>query len=182
MRTAHPTTSAAGSIPSPTVQTAGVPAMWDRDADVVVIGAGAPGCRRRSWRGKPARRSFWSKRNATSAAMPSSAAATCRSAAAPARRRSTGSRIRPTWCSRISPTGRSSSPTAFPTIATTTARSFARSPITAPPTYDWLLEHGVIFADKAPDDRGGISVGNSAPREMHCCRIDWPLGARPASR
>jgi succinate dehydrogenase/fumarate reductase flavoprotein subunit len=42
-------------------------------------------------------------------------------------------------------------------------------------TYDWLLAHGVVFADKAPDDRGGISVGNSVPRDMHaaaasiCC-------------
>ena len=31
-------------------------------------------------------------------------------------------------------------------------------------TYDWLLGHGVTFADKTPDERGGISVGNSVPR------------------
>jgi succinate dehydrogenase/fumarate reductase flavoprotein subunit len=43
-------------------------------------------------------------------------------------------------------------------------------------TYDWLLAHGVTFADKAPDDRGGISIGNSVPREMHCVPLDWPLG------
>ena len=43
-------------------------------------------------------------------------------------------------------------------------------------TYDWLLAHGVVFADKAPDDRGGISIGNSVPREMHCVPLDWPLG------
>src|SRR5205085_2563866 len=30
--------------------------------------------------------------------------------------------------------------------------------------------------DKAPDDRGGVSIGNSVPREMHCVPLDWPLG------
>src|SRR5207249_2703475 len=43
------------------------------------------------------------------------------------------------------------------------------------PACDWLAEHGVVFAEQAPDTRGGISVGNSAPREMHCCAMDWPL-------
>jgi succinate dehydrogenase/fumarate reductase flavoprotein subunit len=42
-------------------------------------------------------------------------------------------------------------------------------------SYEWLVAHGVIFADKAPDDRGGYSVGNSAPREMHSVPVDWPL-------
>lgn len=42
-------------------------------------------------------------------------------------------------------------------------------------TFDWLLAHGVQFADKSPDDRGGISVGNSVPREMHTVPLDWPL-------
>jgi hypothetical protein len=43
MNTAHTTTSAAGSAVSPTVQTVPVPRLWDGDADVVVIGAGATG-------------------------------------------------------------------------------------------------------------------------------------------
>ncbi|HUK61603.1 MAG TPA: FAD-dependent oxidoreductase [Stellaceae bacterium] len=42
-------------------------------------------------------------------------------------------------------------------------------------TCEWLLAHGVIFVDKAPDDRGGNSVGNSLPREMHCAALDWPM-------
>ncbi len=42
-------------------------------------------------------------------------------------------------------------------------------------SYEWLVAHGVIFADKAPDDRGGYSVGNSAPREMHSVPVNWPL-------
>lgn len=42
-------------------------------------------------------------------------------------------------------------------------------------TYDWLLAHGVIFVDKAPDERGGNSVGNSVPREMHAAAMGWTL-------
>jgi succinate dehydrogenase/fumarate reductase flavoprotein subunit len=42
-------------------------------------------------------------------------------------------------------------------------------------TYDWLVAHGVIFVDKAPDAAGGNAVGNSVPREMHCAVLDWPM-------
>ena len=42
------------------------------------------------------------------------------------------------------------------------------------PTYEWLVAHGVIFVDRAPDAQGGNSVGNSAPREMHCAAMAWP--------
>jgi succinate dehydrogenase/fumarate reductase flavoprotein subunit len=54
-------------------------------------------------------------------------------------------------------------------------------------TFEWLLAHGVVFVDKAPDERGGNSIGNSVPREMHCAAMDWPLAqtghpAEPAMR
>jgi succinate dehydrogenase/fumarate reductase flavoprotein subunit len=42
-------------------------------------------------------------------------------------------------------------------------------------TYEWLLAHGVIFIDQGPDDRGGVSVGNSVMREMHAAAMHWPL-------
>ncbi|HEY1933519.1 MAG TPA: FAD-binding protein [Acetobacteraceae bacterium] len=42
-------------------------------------------------------------------------------------------------------------------------------------THDFLVEHGVVFIDQAPDARGGNSVGNSVPREMHCAVMDWPM-------
>ena len=42
-------------------------------------------------------------------------------------------------------------------------------------TFEWLVAHGVVFVDKAPDALGGNSVGNSAPREMHCAVGDWPM-------
>jgi len=43
------------------------------------------------------------------------------------------------------------------------------------PAFEWLLAHGVIFVDKAPDEFGGTSVGNSVPREMHAAVMDWPM-------
>jgi len=42
-------------------------------------------------------------------------------------------------------------------------------------TYEFLVAHGVVFVDKAPDELGGESVGNSVPREMHAAPMDWPL-------
>jgi succinate dehydrogenase/fumarate reductase flavoprotein subunit len=51
-------------------------------------------------------------------------------------------------------------------------RAFADNNVSS---YDWLLAHGVTFADKAPDERGGISVGNSVPREMHAVPLDRAL-------
>jgi succinate dehydrogenase/fumarate reductase flavoprotein subunit len=51
-------------------------------------------------------------------------------------------------------------------------RAFADS---SAPTFEWLVAHGVIFVDKAPDAFGGNSVGNSVPREMHSAVMDWPM-------
>jgi succinate dehydrogenase/fumarate reductase flavoprotein subunit len=42
-------------------------------------------------------------------------------------------------------------------------------------TYDWLTAHGVQWVDKGPDTVGGVSVGNSAPRENHAMIGHWPL-------
>ena len=42
-------------------------------------------------------------------------------------------------------------------------------------TFEWLVAHGVIFVDKAPDGFGGEAVGNSVPREMHAAVMNWPM-------
>jgi succinate dehydrogenase/fumarate reductase flavoprotein subunit len=41
------------------------------------------------------------------------------------------------------------------------------------PTYDWLLEQGVIFIDQPIDNRGAHGTGNSAPREAHLAANAW---------
>jgi hypothetical protein len=43
------------------------------------------------------------------------------------------------------------------------------------PTFEWLVAHGVVFVEKAPDAQGGNSVGNSVPREMHSAVGEWPM-------
>src|SRR5438093_2495827 len=41
------------------------------------------------------------------------------------------------------------------------------------PALDWLMDHGVIFVDIPPDNRGAGATGNSAPRENHLAAMDW---------
>jgi succinate dehydrogenase/fumarate reductase flavoprotein subunit len=43
----------------------------------------------------------------------------------------------------------------------------------SPATYDWLIAHGMVFVDKAPDSFDGVSSGNSAPRVMHAAAMNW---------
>ena len=43
------------------------------------------------------------------------------------------------------------------------------------PSYEWLAAHGVIFIDRAPDNLGANSTGNSVPREMHSAVMDWSM-------
>jgi succinate dehydrogenase/fumarate reductase flavoprotein subunit len=42
-------------------------------------------------------------------------------------------------------------------------------------TYEWLVEHGVTFVEKAPDTLGGHACGNSAPRESHAAPLGFAL-------
>jgi hypothetical protein len=50
-------------------------------------------------------------------------------------------------------------------------RAFADN---AAATFEWLIAHGVVFVDKAPDTLGGEAVGNSVPREAHAAVMNWP--------
>jgi succinate dehydrogenase/fumarate reductase flavoprotein subunit len=49
-------------------------------------------------------------------------------------------------------------------------RAFADN---AAATFEWLIAHGVVFVDKAPDTLGGEAVGNSVPREAHAAVMNW---------
>jgi len=53
-------------------------------------------------------------------------------------------------------------------------------------TYEWLIEHGVTFVEKAPDTLGGHATGNSAPRESHAAPLGFTLvqngGPMPADK
>jgi succinate dehydrogenase/fumarate reductase flavoprotein subunit len=41
-------------------------------------------------------------------------------------------------------------------------------------TFEWLVAHGVVFVDAVPDNRGAGATGNSAPRENHAAAMTWP--------
>ena len=43
------------------------------------------------------------------------------------------------------------------------------------PTFEWLVAHGVIFVEKAPDNLGAGATGNSALRENHAAPVGWTL-------
>jgi hypothetical protein len=43
------------------------------------------------------------------------------------------------------------------------------------PSFEWLVAHEVVFIDRPTDNFGGNSVGNSVPREMHAAAMDWPM-------
>ncbi len=50
-------------------------------------------------------------------------------------------------------------------------------------TYDWLLAHAASrFADKAPDERGGILGRQFVPREMHARAARLAAGANRCAR
>jgi succinate dehydrogenase/fumarate reductase flavoprotein subunit len=51
-------------------------------------------------------------------------------------------------------------------------RAFADN---AAASFEWLIAHGVTFVDQPPDGGGGISVGNSVPRESHAAALAYPL-------
>jgi succinate dehydrogenase/fumarate reductase flavoprotein subunit len=40
-------------------------------------------------------------------------------------------------------------------------------------TFEWLVAQGVTFMNKGPDNVGGTSIGNSVLREMHCAPLSF---------
>jgi len=42
------------------------------------------------------------------------------------------------------------------------------------PTFEWLQAHGVVFVAIAPNNQGAGATGNSAPRENHASAMAWP--------
>ena len=43
------------------------------------------------------------------------------------------------------------------------------------PTFEWLVNHQVVFVADSPDNKGAGSTGNSALREHHSAPMAWPL-------
>jgi succinate dehydrogenase/fumarate reductase flavoprotein subunit len=169
-------TMAAGSLPTVAeAQTSQTPARWHREADVVVIGSGATGL--------PAAivaREAGSSVILVEAQSHTGGHAICSGGNVPL---GGGTSFQKKWGIADSPdlvfqdlTDWSVvEPNGFPDYRFNdreVIRAFADN---CAATYEFLVTHGVVFVDKAPDTFGGNAVGNSAPREIHAAPMDWPL-------
>ncbi|MBM3224537.1 MAG: FAD-dependent oxidoreductase, partial [Candidatus Tectomicrobia bacterium] len=174
MSTEQSATSAAGSATSPTVQTVAVPVSWDREADVVVIGAGATGLPA-AIVAREAGASVLVEAERDIGGHAIASGGNVALGGGSKAQKKYGIEDSPDLVFRDLTDWSVVQPNGFPDYRYNdreVIRAFADNSAAA---CDWLVDHGVVFAEQMPDTRGGISVGNSAPREMHCCAMDWPL-------
>src|SRR5215468_11285200 len=175
MSTEKPAPSASGRVISPTVQTVSVPVTWDREADVVVIGAGATGLPAAIVAREAGASVILVEAEKDIGGHAITSGGNVALGGGSKAQKKYGIEDSPDLVFRDLTDWSVVQPNGFPDYRYNDReiiRAFADHSAAA---CDWLAEHGVVFTDQAPDTRGGISVGNSAPREMHCCAMDWPL-------
>jgi succinate dehydrogenase/fumarate reductase flavoprotein subunit len=169
---------ATGGVAAPgeaSAQTVRPSAKWDREADIIVVGSGASGF--------PA--SIIARETGASVilveAQPHTGGhGTCSGGNVPlgggtSRQKKYGIEDSPDLVFRDLTDWSVVEPNGFPDYRYNdreVIRAFAdHSPI----VFEWLIAHGVVFVDKAPDTLGGGSVGNSVPRENHAAVMNWPM-------
>ncbi len=169
---------ATGSVAAPgeaSAQAARPPAKWDRQADIIVVGSGASGF--------PA--SIIARESGASVilveAQPHTGGhGTCSGGNVPlgggtSRQKKYGIEDSPDLVFRDLTDWSVVEPNGFPDYRYNdreVIRAFADH---SPTVFEWLIAHGVVFVDKAPDTLGGGSVGNSVPRENHAAVMNWPM-------
>jgi succinate dehydrogenase/fumarate reductase flavoprotein subunit len=167
MTTDHPGTVAVVAVPSP--------AAWHRETDIVVIGAGAAGmpaaiCAREAGASVlllEAEADIGGHAITSGGNVPLGGGTSAQTAA--------GIEDSPDLVFLDNTDWSVVQPNGFPDYRYNDrelVRAFADANVA---TYDWLLDHGVVFADKAPDSFGGTSIGNSVPREMHAVPMHWTI-------
>jgi succinate dehydrogenase/fumarate reductase flavoprotein subunit len=168
------TISALGSLTSASASDAAVPAKWDKAADVVVIGAGATGL--------PA--AIEAIQNKASVILIEANSDVGGHAIVSGGNIPLGGGTSAQKRNNIadSPDLLFADLTDWSVVETNgfpdyryndreVIRAFADN---SAPAFEWLASNGVVFVDRAPDTRGGTSVGNSVPREMHAAAMAWP--------
>src|SRR5215468_5041102 len=177
MSTEKPAPSASGRVISPTVQTVSVPVTWDREADVVVIGAGATGLPAAIVAREAGASVILVEAEKDIGGHAITSGGNVALGGGSKAQKKYGIEDSPDLVFRDLTDWSVVQPNGFPDYRYNdreVIRAFADNSAAA---CDWLTEHGVVFADKAPDTRGGISVGNSVPREMHSIVGHWPMPA-----
>ena len=147
------------------------PRRWDREADVVVIGAGAAGLPAAiaAWEAGPR---YAARSEKTSAATPSSGG-NLPLGGGTSQQKKSGIEDSPdlvfsdlTDWSVVQPNG-------FPDYRYNDREIMRAFADYCAPTFEWLLEHGVVFIDKALDNLGGSSRQLRAARNPLAATGPW---------
>src|SRR4051812_24980522 len=170
--------AAAGGLASPNLASAqaqGLPTRWDREADVVVIGAGATGMP-----AAIAAREAGSSVIIVEAEKDIGGHAICSGANIPlgggtSIQKKAGIQDSPdlvfndlTDWSVVQPNG-------FPDYRYNDREIIRAFADNCAQTFEFLVAHGVKFVNEKPDGRAGSAHGNSVPRQMHVWVGDWPM-------
>lgn len=163
----HPGTVSAVAVP--------LPASWDREADIVVIGSGAAGMPAAIWAREAGASVILVEAEPDIGGHAITSGGNVPLGGGTAAQKAAGIEDSPDLVFLDNTDWSVVQPNGFPDYRYNDrelVRAFADENVS---TYDWLLAHGVVFADKAPDAFGGTSVGNSVPREMHAVPMHWTI-------
>src|SRR5437868_10264229 len=169
--------AAAGGLASPNLaaaQAQALPTRWDREADVVVIGAGAAGM--------PA---AISAREAGSSVIIIEAEqdigghAICSGANIPlgggtSIQKKAGIEDSPDLVFRDLTDWSLTEPNGYADYRFNDREIMRAFADNCAPAFEFLVDHGVKFVNEKPDGRAGAAHGNSVPRQMHVWAGDWP--------
>ena len=166
-------TVALGGLGLEQAQAQGRPANWDKEADVVVVGAGATGLPAAIQAVEAGASVIVIDANSDVGGHAILSGGNVALGGGTSRQQKFGIKDSPdllfadlTDWSVVEPNG-------FPDYRYNdkeVIRAFADNSAT---TFEWLVAHGVIFVDKVPDTLGGHATGNSAPRENHAAPMAW---------
>jgi succinate dehydrogenase/fumarate reductase flavoprotein subunit len=162
--------AAAGALPAQVA----VPRRWDREADVVVVGAGATGLPAAIQAVQEGASVILIDANSDVGGHAIVSGGNVALGGGTSRQKKYGIKDSPdilfsdlTDWSIVEPNG-------FPDYRYNDREIIRAFADNSAPTFEWLMAQGVVFVEKEPDRAGGHAVGNSAPRENHAAPMTWP--------
>ena len=169
--------AAAGGLASPNIASAqaqGLPTRWDREADVVVIGAGATGMP-----AAIAAREAGSSVIIIEAEPDIGGHAICSGANIPlgggtSIQKKAGIEDSPDLVFRDLTDWSLTEPNGYADYRFNDREIIRAFADNCAQTFEFLVSHGVKFVNDKPDGRAGSAHGNSVPRQMHVAVLDWP--------
>ena len=168
--------AAAGATLQPvSAQAQQVPATWDREADIVVIGSGATGLTAAN-----VARDAGNSVIVVETQNHYGGHAICSGGNLPlgggnSYQKKYGIEDSPDLFFRDLTDWSVVEPNGFPTYRYNDREILRAFADNSPATFEFLLDHGVKIVEKGPDRQGGNGVGNSVLRTMHCAVMDWPM-------